>query len=635
MVKVEELIIDQTKLYNRIKDCYTNFINRYKTNVSVGALESRINLLETNWTKYQHNHDEICKYKNQNEEQEYFKNPVFSIEEVEENYCDELGKLLEYKRKLILDEQASSSQTPIALSTNANSNSASIKRKLPTVPVPKFNGDFKECIPYRDLFTQLVVNSALSDSEKLSLLKDSLSNEPYFLIKNLTVAEGQFVDQVWNKLLEHYNNDRNIVYSHVNTLLSLKVMNEESLQQLRKLVNQVVSSVDSLKALKAPTQHWNFFLVPLVVNCLDHATRKEWESSLGGTTEPSSFDKLIEFLNQKVRTLEALDRSSKSNQSKPKYQQSLYNSNKSANNLAQSSIPKSHNITKPPANLKCFFCSGVHSIYVCDNFRKKSVDERLGFIKASKLCFNCLAKHQLKDCKSQKTCSFCRLKHHSLLHDSSRSNQTNASVPVNDDQHNDNGNSVTLQSSNASQTELGSVISTTASAMTVSTSSCGIILLGTAVVEVESSTGLRCYARALIDPGSQISIASEALVQRLKLQRNQLAIPVMGVGSVKSMTKGSANLLIRSRIQNKTVYQVNVFIMPRLTSYVPRCHKKITDWPHIISLPLADPHFASDAEIDLILGVDIFPFIIEKGLIKGSSSSKNFSRIYFNLQFFA
>ena len=218
-------------------------------------------------------------------------------------------------------------------------------------------------------------------------MKDSLSNEPLFLIKNLTVSEGNFLDQVWKKLLDYYNNSRNIIYSHA------RVMSEESLLQLRKLVNQVVSSVDSLQALKAPIEHWNYFLVPLVVNCLDIATRKKWETSLGATADPSTFIELIDFLNKKIRTLEALDRTSKSNQTRPKYHQIHSSSNKSANNLHQSSSPKTHKITKPSTTFKCFFCSGAHSIYTCYNFRKKSASERLEFIKASKLCFNCLAKH--------------------------------------------------------------------------------------------------------------------------------------------------------------------------------------------------------------------------------------------------
>ena len=428
MVLVEELILNQTKLYDRKKGYYSYFINKYKTNFTVGDLECRISQLQTNWNKYQKNHSEICINKTEaHDEQEYFKNSVFFLDEVEEIVCEQVGKFTEYKRKLILSKQSSSSQIPVVFSSNNNSNSE-VRRKLPAVPIPKFNGDFKEWIPYKNLFTQLVVNSHLSDAEKLSLLKDSLSNEPLFLIKDLTVTEGHFVDQIWGKLLNRYDNSRNIIYSHVNTLLAVKPMSEESLQQLRKLVNQVDSSVDSSKALKSPIEHWNHFLVPLVINCLDQVTRKEWETSIGAKVEPSTYDELIDFLNQKTRTLEALERSSKSISSKSKYQQSNSSNTKSNNNKqSQSSIPKSLNVTKPSNSSECYFCSGDHTIYTCGNFRKKPVNERSEFVKASNLCFNCLAKHNIKERKSKKTCSICHQRHHSLLHDSSRFNQSHSS----------------------------------------------------------------------------------------------------------------------------------------------------------------------------------------------------------------
>ena len=44
--------------------------------------------------------------------------------------------------------------------------------------------------------------SSYSDSSNLSYLKDSLKDEPFYLIKNLTVTKGNFESQVWKKLLD-------------------------------------------------------------------------------------------------------------------------------------------------------------------------------------------------------------------------------------------------------------------------------------------------------------------------------------------------------------------------------------------------------------------------------------------------
>ena len=93
-------------------------------------------------------------------------------------------------------------------------------------------GDAKDWTAFRGLFNDMVVKS--NDSSKLSYLKDSLKNEPFYLIKNLTVRKGNFKAQVWKKLLGQYDNNRNIIYASVNALLNLKQTMSESAESIRK-----------------------------------------------------------------------------------------------------------------------------------------------------------------------------------------------------------------------------------------------------------------------------------------------------------------------------------------------------------------------------------------------------------------
>ena len=53
-----------------------------------------------------------------------------------------------------------------------------------------------------NLFTDVVINSNNSDAAKLSYLKDSLSDELYYIVKNLNVSDGGFTLQIWKKLLD-------------------------------------------------------------------------------------------------------------------------------------------------------------------------------------------------------------------------------------------------------------------------------------------------------------------------------------------------------------------------------------------------------------------------------------------------
>ena len=61
---------------------------------------------------------------------------------------------------------------------------------------------------------------------------------------------------------------------------------------------------------------------------------------------------------------------------------------------------------------------GVHRIWQCETFKKKSIDDRYKIVKDKKLCFSCLnSNRQIKDCKT-KICGIdgCEKFHNRLLH---------------------------------------------------------------------------------------------------------------------------------------------------------------------------------------------------------------------------
>ena len=74
---------------------------------------------------------------------------------------------------------------------------------------------------------------------------------------------------------------------------------------------------------------------------------------------------------------------------------------------------------------KCDFCEKGHLNYTCPEFKALPVAQRLTKVKERRLCFNCLRSgHRSgKGCQSDRTCSKCKRRHHTLLHaeDSSRS----------------------------------------------------------------------------------------------------------------------------------------------------------------------------------------------------------------------
>ena len=145
---------------------------------------------------------------------------------------------------------------------------------MPTIAIPKFNGKVIEWTSFRDLFLALVIEQPINNIEKFSHLRDSLSEDPFILIKNIPFTEGNF-EAAWNKLISHYNNNEDIIYSHFNDLISIKQMSSESVTELRGVLNDTIDTVSSLEVLQAPVKQWKWFLVPLTINRLDNVSRRE------------------------------------------------------------------------------------------------------------------------------------------------------------------------------------------------------------------------------------------------------------------------------------------------------------------------------------------------------------------------
>lgn len=123
--------------------------------------------------------------------------------------------------------------------------------------------------------------------------------------------------------------------------------------------------------------------------------------------------------------------------------------------------------------------------------------------------------------------------------------------------------------------------------------------------------------RILIDQGSEISLISEEIIRKYRLQRSAGSIPLTGIGNTFSgRTKGVVSLRLQSIHEQSSYCQVQAFIMSKLTTRLPHFNVNYEDWPHIKNLPLADPDFHRPGPIHVILGSDTYGKIIATGLIK-------------------
>jgi len=209
---------------------------------------------------------------------------------------------------------------------------------------------------------------------------------------------------------------------------------------------------------------------------------------------------------------------------------------------------------------------------LCDLYRQKSAGQRKQYIESHHLCLNCLGKHLVGECQSKKNCAACQGRYHTSIHDAYQESNASASSHV-------------AQHPSLEQ---------------------GTVLLATARVCVEDRFGDLHLVRALIDQGSEASMISEALVQRLRLPRGPAAIAVFGVGGKKSsVAKGSVSLRVWPRA-NGPAMTVSALILPRLTTYAGVPTLQRSSWNHLRGLELADPEFEAGDSVDILLGAEVY-----------------------------
>ena len=75
---------------------------------------------------------------------------------------------------------------------------------------------------------------------------------------------------------------------------------------MKRVFNQTIDSVDSLKTLGGPVDQWDWILVPLTAGKLDPASRRDWEILTASKSELVELKELKKFLQENLITLEAI-----------------------------------------------------------------------------------------------------------------------------------------------------------------------------------------------------------------------------------------------------------------------------------------------------------------------------------------
>ncbi|KAL0858664.1 hypothetical protein ABMA27_012488 [Loxostege sticticalis] len=147
------------------------------------------------------------------------------------------------------------------------------------------------------------------------------------------------------------------------------------------------------------------------------------------------------------------------------------------------------------------------------------------------------------------------------------------------------------------------------------------VLLATALLNLQSRSGDYQVVRALLDQGSQACFITEDAVQLLKLKKEPVRGVVAGLGESKDVvTKSTVNVIIQSRYDPKFKIPTKMFVLSKITSYLPEKHIEPLEWLNFAQLELADPQFYSPNKIDVLLGAEVYSQILNNGILKSTNN---------------
>lgn len=603
----EHYVEQQLELMQTIGQSYDNLIKNGMENVSPQRVNVRFSALKENWQKFCVRHDAITlaikqlsdSDKESIMEHSYFKDNLFSV--TNENYLESVERF-----NSVLDSHSDNGSVPGTSPTKNVSETSSdtvalINRsRLPRYDIPKFNGNHADWLYFKDLFTSLVINNlSLTNIERLQYLKTSLTGSAYNLLKNTMLTGGNFSND-WNALVSFYEDKTMLVNSALTSLFSLKSMTKPTAAEMEKLFTGVMETYRTLDTLGRPIQYWDDILIFMVIQRLDSDTVNMWDLHRGPSNELPTWKQFEEFFRNRLMNL-------KGHESRK---------GKLVSQLHPSSI-KSHYQGKNKSVKSCSFCSESHWSASCPQYTSKTVQQRALLVQKHKLCFNCLGPHRASACRITTRCRKCAGKHHTTLHrgnsEYARSNNTSTTLAAgksNKQTTTKPDNTDNIKGPQVLHSAFGSELKTP------------LVLLATALVTVTSERGESSKARVLIDQGSEVSLITERLVQRLRLPRTRSHIPLFGIGGVASnRTKGMTSFRIQPHFDSSFQCSMSAHILPKLTSTIPSVSLKNHGWSHLDGIQLADPNYLIPGSIDIILGADVFGQIIQNGIRKGSNNA--------------
>ncbi|XP_022165436.1 uncharacterized protein LOC111030316 [Myzus persicae] len=437
------------------------------------------------------------------------------------------------------------------------------RAQLPIITLPAFDGDIQDWESFFDCFRAMIHDDGgFSPAQKFYYLRSSISGPALDLI-NL------------------------VIQSHIRSLLESPYVEQPTAKDLQALHAHVSAHVAALRVLNQPTEHWDAWLVTIIVSRLDPATSHGWQLRQQNTQLPKYCD-LENFLSSRCVAYES---SQATSGLKRDIKANVGGETAKRTSVKNSSTEAKRALVAAADAASCQYCTKPHKLYSCEEFKAVPVNTRLSFVQGKGICFNCLSPgHMANVCRSTYRCRMCNRNHHSLLHFERK--EKIEEKELQQGQQPDKG-----------QTPATSGILVSAPVPAEITMGNAHVFLATALVTVQDKFGGHRQCRAILDSGSQVNFVSKRYANLLQLSCKKSSLPISGIGDNRLRARSCSELKIESRTSEFSI-TISCYVLPNIVGELASCPEPADGWgiPEFVSTCLADPDFHHPQGIDLLIG---------------------------------
>ena len=465
---------------------------------------------------------------------------------------------------------------------------------LPSLELQSFSGkDDEDLYTFLAVFDEIITPVTPSASTKLIRLKSHCDGVARKAIQACNPRDGDDAyDRARAILIQQFGSKHKICKTTITRLIDGPPVNTPS--DLQTLAYELAAAEDTLKGIDMYGEMDTNMNIVKMVHRLVPRLRYKWRDLV--MKEKEEKDKYLKFsdfvkfvqrqasiVNDPIYGQDELSRSQKPQST----------SSKGAKGDVKGGV-KSYGATHDSSthssrDRKCVLCDNNHKLFYCKQFRDKNVNDRITFVKAKQLCENCLYPgHSVVDCKMPYICKIdgCNKKHSKLLHVTvSGIDNTDTSYHVNvSSKPGNNAGQSTVPSGNVDQ---GNYL------ISHNSNDNADVYMPIVAITVNE----KYHAHALLDTGSSGSFCSRRLADKLQLSGEDIQYTLQTLhGSAERCSK-RVKLNLHAEDTSENLIMHNVMVVNDIP--VNGNTSNLPSYPH-----LADLHFPSVGEVDIIIGQD-------------------------------